>query len=310
MKHSIWILCILITATVSISCAGSTISREQVHWYEYSRFADADGTSIHYLDIGSRDSSLILLYLHGYNSCNIAATYFLEYFDDDIRIIIPDLPGCGYSDKPNIEYTTEYFVDTLHIFVSEIGLDRFVILGHSMGGQIAAAYACEHQNDLQGLILMAPLGMPGEIGGMYEFLSNTGPLVNFAYLFHNRWFYQMALETNVFYDRENIPSELAPYVSNWLFTSEGIRSLVSITKHLIGREYVNSMIDTITLPVLLIWGVDDDVLPYRYSGQFMQQLQNARLISYDNCGHMPQVERGRDTARAVSAYVRRAYQEE
>src|SRR5436305_1349763 len=99
-----------------------------------------DGLRIHHVDAGPQDAPAILL-LPG-----IVATH--RYFARNIgplaeryRVLAPDLPGFGRSDKPDAPYTTEWFVGQVCRFLDRKGIDRAHLVGNSLGGQIAMATA-------------------------------------------------------------------------------------------------------------------------------------------------------------------------
>ncbi|MFP4363503.1 MAG: alpha/beta fold hydrolase [Spirochaetia bacterium] len=289
---------------ILVSCAGEAMTREDIDWFQYSENMQVNGINVHYLDIDIAGTEHTLVYIHGYSSCNLEATFFAEYLQNDMRIIAPDLPGCGYTDKPNVDYTTGYFVEFVRDFIDELGIENYTLLGHSMGGKIASTFAYEYGDELNRLILMAPLGIEGEAGPFLTTLSNAGLLVDVGLSLNNPAFFRIGLENIIFYDPDNMPEIMVPYFTNWLFTEEAIRSVVSVTKHVIGYDYVDELLSEIEVNTLIIWGVNDELLPYRYADEFHSRLPNSRLVSFDRCGHMPQVERSEDSARVISAFIR------
>jgi pimeloyl-ACP methyl ester carboxylesterase len=91
-----------------------------------------DGVNLRYLDTGSGDPALVLI--HGW-ACNQSMWGDqIEAFAPTHRIIAVDLRGHGESDKPDQDYDIEGFADDMAWLIREIGLDRPVLIGHSMGG--------------------------------------------------------------------------------------------------------------------------------------------------------------------------------
>jgi pimeloyl-ACP methyl ester carboxylesterase len=97
--------------------------------------ADRDGVNLRYLDTGSGDPALV--FIHGW-CCNQSMwSAQIEAFAPKHRIIAVDLRGHGESDKPDQDYDISGFADDMAWLIREIGLDRPVIVGHSMGGVTA-----------------------------------------------------------------------------------------------------------------------------------------------------------------------------
>ena len=108
-----------------------------------------------------------LLLVHGFTG---ARDDFEDHIDDlaalGWHVVAPDLRGHGQSDHPEGEeaYSLSIFADDIAALVGGLGWDRFVLLGHSMGGMIVQAYAVQHPERLDGLILMDTSHGPVELG--------------------------------------------------------------------------------------------------------------------------------------------------
>ncbi len=104
--------------------------------------ANRDGVELRYIDTGSGDPPLV--FIHGW-CCNQAMWRDqIEAFAPRHRIIAVDLRGHGQSDKPDQDYDIAGFADDMAWLISEIGLDRPVLIGHSMGGVTALKLVREH----------------------------------------------------------------------------------------------------------------------------------------------------------------------
>ena len=106
--------------------------------------ANRDGVHLRYLDIGSGEPALV--FIHGW-CCNQSMWGDqIEAFAPAHRIIAVDLRGHGESDKPDQDYTIDQFAGDMAWLIREIGLDRPVLIGHSMGGVTALKLVREHPN--------------------------------------------------------------------------------------------------------------------------------------------------------------------
>jgi pimeloyl-ACP methyl ester carboxylesterase len=115
-----------------------------------------NGETIRYLDTGTGDPAIV--FVHGW-CCN--HTYWrdqIPVFAKNHRVIAVDLPGHGESDKPDRDYTTANFVDVVASLIDQLGLDKPIVAGHSMGGSIAMNFARQHPDLTRGVVLVdAPL---------------------------------------------------------------------------------------------------------------------------------------------------------
>src|SRR5512136_2443695 len=102
-------------------------------------FADIGTTKLFIRDSGSRNPPILCL--HGLWGRGETWIDFIRHYADRHRILAPDLRGHGLSDKPNAYYTIEEMAEDAHRLIVKLGLNDAIILGHSMGGGVAAALA-------------------------------------------------------------------------------------------------------------------------------------------------------------------------
>jgi pimeloyl-ACP methyl ester carboxylesterase len=103
-----------------------------------SRFVQLDGMKVHYKNYGKGSEALV--FVHGW-TCNLAFwSDQIPAFIDRTRVIAVDLPGHGQSDKPNISYTMDLFARAVDAVLKDAGVNRAVIVGHSMGVPVARQF--------------------------------------------------------------------------------------------------------------------------------------------------------------------------
>ena len=262
------------------------------------------GVEIHYFDFHQDGPELPLLWIHGYSGAAFETMYIREALGPNRRLIAPDLPGSGYSEKPMIDYTLDYYVDFLAGFVDALGLERYVLVGHSMGGLIAATFAADHPHGLERLVLLAPFGIDGAAGPIMEFLARTGVLVDYGFELHNETILELGMRFNVFYDPDRIPIDFVNYLSVSTFhTSNAIPALASITHNLIAADHDLSVLERLTIATLIIWGEDDRVLDYRFAAAYHRLVPGSTLRSIPGTGHLPHVESPGPTARIIREFL-------
>src|SRR3970282_2030478 len=120
-------------------------------------FIQVDGNTIRYLESG--DSKNILVLVHGLGASAERWNNVIPNFAKYYHVIVPDLIGFGYSDKPVVDYTPDFFSTFLGKFFDALGIKRPNVIGSSLCGQIAAEYASAHPNNIEQLILVSPSGV-------------------------------------------------------------------------------------------------------------------------------------------------------
>src|SRR5262245_8875656 len=117
------------------------------------------GYAIRYLDYDSSNSNKILVLLHGIGASaerwSLVAPSLSKYF----RVIVPDIIGFGYSDKPTVEYTMDFFLDFFREFLDNLKITKASLSGSSFGGHLATEYAIRFGRKVDKLLLASPAGM-------------------------------------------------------------------------------------------------------------------------------------------------------
>ena len=120
------------------------------------KFLQIDGNKIRYLESGNSKKTLVLI--HGLGASAERWDQVIPLFADEFRVVVPDLVGFGYSDKPLVDYTTEFFSEFLEKFFVASDIKRPNLIGSSLGGQIIAEYATSHSQEIEKLVLVSPSG--------------------------------------------------------------------------------------------------------------------------------------------------------
>src|SRR5581483_9821291 len=116
---------------------------------------DAGGVRTPYLEAGAPDAPVIVA-LHGLGATNASLLPTIWELATDHRVIAPDLPGHGDSDKPLAPYDSKWFGRWVTTFCNALQLDEFVLLGNSLGGRIALEGGLQLADRVRGLVLYTP----------------------------------------------------------------------------------------------------------------------------------------------------------
>ncbi len=157
-KPGFWLLIFCVTSMNLNAQEPNKQLKEMITEYQYpTNYLDInDSTRIAYLDEGKGDQTLI--FIHGLATYLPAWYKSVDGLKKSYRCISIDLPGYGRSSKGDYPSTMTYYSDIVNSLIEQLGLKNVVLVGHSMGGQIATTTALRYPDKFKKLILLAPAG--------------------------------------------------------------------------------------------------------------------------------------------------------
>ncbi len=278
-------------------------------------FAEVKGLRIHYRQWGSKDGIPILL-VHGTMAWSetwrdVAA----PLGDAGYRVIALDMPPFGLSDRPSAQnYSREAQAALIRGFADAVGLDKFVLVGHSFGGgaTIEAAFSMpERVRQLVLLDVALGLGQEGSAPALTAVLQARW-LRNLAVAssFTNPLMLEQGLRSFVHDDGMITKERLAIY--QWPLVMANTTDAVGdwMMTGLYGDETASRAADLASYAafprqVLLIWGREDDVTPLAQGQEIAGLFRDARLEVLDGVNHIPQVEKPDEVVRLISKFLRK-----
>ncbi len=250
----------------------------------------SDGTRLHYLDRAG--SGTVLMLVHGYTGSSADWEELMPLLPGDWRIVRPDLRGAGESDKPETGYLIETYARDLADLAAALSLPPFVLIGHSMGGAVAARYALDHPERLRGLILLAPAPLngapppdPATLAQMEQMRGNVALMKEMAQLIHARPLSDATIERGI---------------AQGLKASEGHRR--ESLEAMVGLRLFDRLPE-LRLPVLLVGGDLDNIVPVATMLEAYGCIPNCGLQIFHRVGHMVQQEVPLEFAALVQDFV-------
>ena len=245
------------------------------------KFVDVDGNKIRYFESGSSKKTLVLV--HGLGASSERWQYVLPLFEIDFHVIVLDLVGFGYSDKPLTDYTIDFFSNFLEKFLISLGIKKTSIIGSSLGGQIAAEYTSSHPQSVDKLILVSPSGiMKQSTFALDEYIM--------AALYPNEQSAKNAFETMDGSGKE-IPSATITGFVNRMKSNNAKFAFMSTLLGLKNSESIITKLKNISSPTLIVWGSEDPVIPIKFANDFVTHIGNSELCEMRDCGHTPYVQK-------------------
>ena len=155
--------------------SGLTARRVEAALPPEGRFIDIAGNQIHYLDVGSGPS---ILMVHGLGGQMRNFTYALvERLKPNFRVVVIERPGAGYSKRARgVSARLGVQADVVAQLIAALKLDRPLLVGHSLGGALSLAVALQHPEAASGLALISPLTQPQDgVPPAFQALAITSP---------------------------------------------------------------------------------------------------------------------------------------
>ena len=237
-------------------------------------YVEVDGCRTHLRRGGAGQP---LVFLHGASGAPVIQP-FMEKLAERFDVLVPEHPGYGLSDEPewleNIHDMAYFYLD----FLESLDLSGVTLVGSSMGGWIAMEMAVRSTARIRSLVLVSPAGIaaPG-VQAADIFLMSPEDVVR-----------------NLFFDGKLAEARLAAPV-----TPESI-DIGLKNQHTTARlaweprlhdPFLPKWLHRIDVPVKIIWGREDKILPVAFAKELKRLLPKAEIDIFENCGHLPHAEK-------------------
>src|SRR6266852_3419985 len=273
------------------------------------RFLEVAGARIHYLDKGSGPPIVIL---HGLGGQMGNFTYaLLERLTDEFRVILMDRPGSGYSMRARgaTGRLTEQAAVVAE-FIRKLGLERPLLVGHSLGGAIALGVALDHPEVVQGVALIAPLThVPKDVPAPFRAMDIKS---NFL-----RWLVAWTVATPIgirggkaileaIFSPELAPADFPTRAGGILGLRPGSFYNTSSDMRAVNLD-LGAMVarySSLRVPVRVLYGTSDEVLSHRLHGEAMKAKSPMVSVELVAGGHMLPITAPDLTAEFIKAAAR------
>lgn len=256
-----------------------------------SHTLDINGLRLHYLDWGNPVVPTVVC-VHGYTSSAQAFNALARRFNSLYRFVAPDVRGHGesaWSTTGAYQYGDQ--VADLAAFVDKLGLGQFTLIGTSMGGLIAMAYAGAHPDRLARLVIN-DIGPDTEVGSQ-RITQMVGSRPDEFQTLDEAMAYRRQMSPIVAGRSPDDQRELALGVLRprpdgrwiWKMDPEYIRQRVQVGPP--PRPPLWPALQRVSCPTLVVWGSDSDVLSQAQARRMVETLPNGELVTVPGVGHAP-----------------------
>jgi pimeloyl-ACP methyl ester carboxylesterase len=286
------------TIAIAALAASAVINRHLANKAERDnapegRFLEVNGVRLHYVERGEGDA-VVLLHGNGSMMQDFKSSGLIDLAAKDYRVIVFDRPGFGHSERPrSVVWTPDAQAELIHAALTQLGVSRAVILGHSWGASVAVAMGLKYPGLVRGLVLasgyyyptvrpdMVAMGTPA-LPVVGDLLSQTiSPLLSRA-----MW----PLLLKKVFGPKSVPNKFQAFPKEMALRPSQIRASAAEAALLIpGAFKQRGKYRDLQMPVVIIAGEDDKLIDTdSQSARLHAELSRSKLHRLAGNGHMIQ----------------------
>ena len=269
-----------------------------------SSFISVDGMDVHFRDEGNQTDSIPIVLIHGTASSLHTFDAWTNSLKNSNRVIRIDLPAFGLTGPfPDRNYSIANYTSFIKDFLTALKIKQCVLVGNSLGGQIAWNFTLEQPDMLEKLILIDASGYPlnSKSVPIAFKLAQTSVLKNLLTFITPRFLVRPSVE-NVYFDTSKVTDSLVERYFE-LTLREGNRQAL-VDRFKTSKDisaYKN--IKNIKQPTLILWGADDLLIPVENAYRFHKDLPNDTLAILNDSGHTPMEESPIESLELVTNFL-------
>jgi len=297
VKRLAW--CCLLAVAACRSPAIPETSRFPARTGFTARHITVDGTALRYIDEGRGPP---VVFLHGLGASmyawrkNLAPVAAAGY-----RVIAFDNRGFGFSDKPATGYDNASYARLTVALLDSLHLPEAVLIGHSMGGAIAAEVAIAHPERVRGLVLIGSAGLGAREPPLFR--VGRWPLVGpLLFAFRGRGLTERLLKAPYADPRKVSDADVDQYYAPVAEPEYG-RSLRAVLREF-RFDGLAGRLDHIAAPTLVLWGEADRVTPITLGRALAAGIPRAAFLSVPRAGHAVQEEAPDEVNRLLNRFLK------
>jgi pimeloyl-ACP methyl ester carboxylesterase len=272
-----------------------------IDWRDHQRWVKVGGRWMNVIDIGpsgDADASAgTIVWIHGLTGSWQNWLENLPFFAQTHRCIAMDLPGFGESELPIEKITISGYAAAVDELLDVLGVTRATVVGNSMGGFVGAELAIRFGTWVEKLVLVSAAGLTVEHQRNDHALAllrrgsgllalGTGWLASKSDELARRPRSRLAMLNVVAAHPERLPAPLVAEQLRGAGKPGFIDALDALTSY-----PIRDRLGEITAPTLVVWGAKDMLVPVRDAWAFGELISDARVVVYEDTGHVSMLER-------------------
>jgi pimeloyl-ACP methyl ester carboxylesterase len=253
-----------------------------------------------------------LLLLHGLGCDHTTWEPVIATLARSYTVIAPDLLGHGRSAKPRADYSVGGYANGMRDLLTVLDIDKVTVVGHSLGGGVAMQFAYQFPERTERMVLVAPGGLGPEVTPLIRAVGLPGfgvamRVLTLPGIRHLGTAGMRALSRSGLALTHDLDEVAEIYDS---FKDAGTRKAIShVVRAVVDtRGQIVTMVDraylTQAMPMLVVWGTEDKVIPVKHAGTVGEIAPGAHVEVLGNSGHFPHKDHPERFAKILNDFVR------
>lgn len=266
-------------------------------------YATVDGTHIHWAEMGDENAATPVVLLHGINDSHLTWQRIAPLLAGHRRVIMPDFPGCGLSQRPDASYTLAWHAQIISSWLQLLRIEQADVVGHSFGGGVGQMLLLERPLRVRRLALVAPGGLGRDVDFWLRLATVPQVVERFGQPFMalgTRWALRRACAV---FSEEDIAQRCALNAQQG--SARAFARTVSDVIDWRGQThlFMQRAHQIRTLPPIAVYFGDRDVLiPAAHGDAFARDVIGVVSRQFPGCGHFLHHEQPNELAVALREF--------
>ena len=233
-----------------------------------------------------------LVLVHGFPLDHRIWDKIVPLLENDFELILPDLRGFGQSKSHDVDFSLSNMADDIAELLDRLGLRQVLMAGHSMGGYVALAFVRSYPDRLLGVGLIASQTNADTLE------KKESRYLTLKQVEHSGVEIIAGSMAGKLTSDPQLQAEL-----HGIIMSQPKAGIENAIRALAERPDQNLLLDTLRIPLLVIHGESDELIPVKRAVEVSEAAANAKLVVIPNIGHMPMLEAPEKTASAIRWFM-------
>ena len=248
-------------------------------------FASIDGMRLHWAELGDATDTVPVVLLHGILDAHLTWKLVGGALAIDRRVLMPDLPGCGLSERPDASYELGWHAHMIARWLETLGLESVDVVGHSFGGGVAQMLLLECPTRIRRMVLVASGGLGRSVGFWLRLATFPRVVELFGQPFM-AFGTRRALGGTSAMSEQDI-AELSAFNAQPGSARAFARTVRDVIDWRGQRRVFSQRAHEVSQlpPVAVLWGDRDTIIPIAHAMAFTASVEGVVFKHFDGCGH-------------------------
>lgn len=269
---------------------------------KWGKFIDIDGVETYVVEKGIGEN---IIFINGILASIYTWRKVLDTVSENFHVYAIDFKGTGFSEKPKGGYSIDICTSQIISLMKYFNIDKAILVGNSLGGEVALNLAIKHSEKINKLILIDSAGYQKnkEITKLLVKLGRFKLVAKLLERCNTKNFVRKIIRWATFNDKI-IDRKMVNGYYKPMKTKGAVEAFIELVKNLSYTEFDYEKVKNIEIPTLIIWGKEDKWIPVSDAYRLHRDIKNSKLVILENCGHGPQEEKPEEIVRLIVDFAK------